>query len=83
MTTTARGYGNNHQKLRREVAPIVAAGQARCARCGKPIKPDEPWDLGHIDGTRDYAGPEHSACNRATATHAKARREVVPPSRDW
>jgi len=29
------------------------------------IRPNEPWDLGHIDGDKtQYAGPEHAYCNR-------------------
>jgi hypothetical protein len=44
------------------------AGGVKCARCGDPIKPGTSWDLGHDDFDRSvWTGPEHSACNRATA----------------
>ena len=61
-------YGTSHQKTREQLAPLVLAGRVRCWRCGDPILPGQPWDLGHVDGdpTR-YAGPEHRACNRATS----------------
>jgi hypothetical protein len=65
--------------LRRRVARLVDAGLAVCVRpgCGLPIRPGEPWDLGHDDFDRSvYRGPEHRACNRATA----GRRVVV---REW
>src|SRR3954454_20462834 len=63
-----RGYGPAHQALRAELAPHVAAGGVRCARCGELIAAGEPWDLGHVDEDRSrYAGPEHQRCNRATA----------------
>lgn len=66
-STTARGYGNRHQKLRKQLAPLVASGQERCARCSAPILPGEPWDLGHDDRDRSrYTGPEHSRCKRAS-----------------
>jgi hypothetical protein len=43
-----------------------------CRRCGQPIDPEEPWDLGHIEAhvdggqlTRDNLAPEHRRCNRS------------------
>ena len=66
----SRRYGHAHQQIRARLAPIVATGTARCARCSEFIRAGEPWDLGHddLDVTR-YAGPEHRGCNRATAAH--------------
>ena len=52
-STTARGYGSAHRALRRRLAPLVASGQMRCARCGEVILPGTPWDLGHADGRPD------------------------------
>jgi len=58
-STTSRGYGWKHQQLRKSLARQVPAGLASCARCGRPILPDQPWDLGHDDYDRTiYAGPE-------------------------
>ena len=67
-STTARGYGGAHRALRKRLAPLVASGQMRCARCGGVIHPGEPWDLGHADGSRTrYHGAEHAACNRGAS----------------
>jgi hypothetical protein len=67
-TTTARGYGSAHRTLRKRLAPLVASGRMRCARCGKVILPGTPFDLGHADGDRArYHGLEHAACNRGAA----------------
>lgn len=72
-----RGYGQAHRELRAQLAPIVEAGRVRCARCGEPIAPGAAWDLGHVDDDRSrYAGPEHRACNRATAARRKRRSSV-------
>jgi hypothetical protein len=66
--TTARGYGWQHQQARARWAPLVAAGQVWCVRCGEWIAPGTPWDMGHSDVDRSqYTGPEHRKCNRAAA----------------
>jgi hypothetical protein len=71
-----RGYGRHHRELRKRLAPLVASGQAICARCGRPITPGEPWDLGHDDRDRSrYSGPEHARCNRATSSRRRHSRE--------
>src|SRR5262245_23609892 len=76
LTTTERGYGSGHQQVRKEAARYVLAGGVKCARCNELIRPDEPWDLGHLDGNRNfYTGPEHARCNRATS---HLRRPWVP-----
>ena len=70
-------YGARHKALRAGWARKVAGGGVLCARCGRPIEPDEPFDLGHVDGDPfRYQGAEHRRCNRAVA---KKRRR----SRDW
>jgi hypothetical protein len=80
--TTRRGYGAEHQKLRRQWAPIVATGTVRCGRCGARIAIGARWDLGHIDGDKTrYRGPEHSACNRATSRHKVERAQQPQPKR--
>ena len=71
-TRQARGYGTTHDRLRRALTPIVDAGRATCWRCGLPITPGEPWDLGHDDHDRSITrGPEHAyTCNRSAAGRA-------------
>jgi ribosomal protein L24E len=75
-------YGTRHRAYRRVLARDVAAGRARCSRCGELIEPGESWDLGHVDGSTLYAGPEHRRCNRATAAH-RLERELRWTSREW
>lgn len=74
-STTARGYGSAHQRTRAKWVRKVRAGGVNCWRCGAPINPCDPWDLGHDDADRSrYRGPEHIACNRAT----KGRNKKQP-----
>jgi len=75
-------YGRPHRRVRARWAPQVEAGLVSCSPCLLPIRAGEPWDLDHVEGTRDqYYGPSHSACNRATAgppRRLRRRRAVVP-----
>lgn len=80
-STTARGYGVRHQKLRERWQRVVSAGSAVCARCGQPILPGSFWDLGHDDLDRSvYVGPEHRRCNRQAGGRGRRARVV---SRSW
>ncbi|WP_322859147.1 hypothetical protein U8D42_04000 [Mycobacterium europaeum] len=69
-STTARGYGNAHQRERARWAPLVATGGVRCVRCHEYIKPGQRWALDHAD-TPDahrlglYWGCSHQHCNNA------------------
>ena len=74
LTTSQRGYGPHHQRLRRAWAEhIQREGSAPCWRCPRPILLGMKWDLGHDDVDRTIVrGPEHQRCNRATATHGRA-----------
>lgn len=63
-STDARGYGWAHQQARAAWRPVVDDGGVGCARCGRPIAPGSPWDLGHTADRRAYTGPEHMRCNR-------------------
>jgi hypothetical protein len=78
-STTRRGYGWQHQRLRAYWRPLVQAGQVACARCGQPIRPDQAWHLGHDDHDRRiYTGPEHAACNLAAAGRIGRSRQLSP-----
>lgn len=70
-----RGYDTAHDNLRRQWAPLVATGAVKCWRCTQPIKPGQPWDLGHDDQDRTkHRGPEHTACNRQAGGQATRHR---------
>lgn len=83
MTTSDRGYGREHQKLRAKIQAEMDKGTVfQCWRDGKPILPGEDWDLGHDDDDRSkYMGPEHVRCNRAVQRHKSMN--VVDDSREW
>jgi hypothetical protein len=65
MTTTARGYGWTHQKIRAAMLATLVPGSP-CPRCSQPMWPGlQALDLGHADGDKTrYTGLEHAACNR-------------------
>ena len=78
-TSAQRGYGAEHQRLRRAWQPHVASGLVDCARCHEPIEPGAAWDLGHDDHDRTrYHGPEHASCNRGGGHRAGAAARRLP-----
>ncbi|MDO4240763.1 hypothetical protein [Micrococcus sp.] len=85
-TTTSRGYGASHQRMRAKYLPLVAAGRAVCARCGERIEPQDLWELDHSDDRSTYIGPSHQACNRragqAKSTAARMAKSAMTV-RDW
>lgn len=89
MTTTTRGYGWTHQKLRAALLAALIPGSP-CPRCHQPMWPGaQLLDLGHLDGDKTrYAGLEHSRCNRqAGGREGHRRRRAMaqprPTSRRW
>lgn len=72
-TTSERGYGIEHQRIRAWWKPEVESGDVICWRCGRFIDAEEQWHLGHDDMDRTiYRGPEHMRCNVATQTRGRA-----------
>jgi hypothetical protein len=66
-TTTQRGYGLPHQRVRRELAATLPAP---CGYCGKMLRLADDWVAAHrVDGNAS-AGyvPAHSACNERAKT---------------
>ena len=82
-----RGYGSVHDARRRQVAPLVAAGNVTCVRCGYPIRPRERWHLDHTDDRKGYLGVSHAYCNLSAAGRktAQIRNDNAAPrwSRIW
>jgi hypothetical protein len=80
-STKARGYSGRHQSLRADYKRRMARGeQFNCWRCGLPIDPSRPWDLGHDDHDRTiYRGPEHRGreCPRGGNRATSGRRNQV------
>ena len=78
-TTTERGYGRRHRDLRAGYERQIQTGLIKCARCGRPIVPGEPWDLGHDDNDRRrYSGKRYGSGREQRRPRAQtAPREPV------
>jgi hypothetical protein len=77
----ARGYGEAHKAMRKRYTALVASGLAVCARCGKPVAPRAPLDLGHTPDRTGWTGPEHPKCNRVAGVEKRrSRHEPVSPA---
>ena len=75
-------YGGLHRRERRKWERVVQAGDAVCARCGRPIVPGSAWHLDHEDSgeARDYLGPSHAACNQAAGARRALIAQAPPPA---
>lgn len=79
-----------HQRLSAQARARYNANLAtRCARCGQPARPGDPWQAGHkLDGVpatsvADYQ-PEHASCNTsAGARLGNQRRKGLRTTRAW
>lgn len=87
-STTARGYGTQHQRERKRWAPVVARGDAYCTETlclierdggSRWIEPGAAWDLAHTPDRLAYLGPAHSRCNRSEG----AERGNGKATRGW
>jgi hypothetical protein len=78
-STEARGYGYEHQRLRKQWKVQVEAGGVCCATCYKPLDPYGPWDLGHSSDRSYYIGPQCIPCNRSTAKPKSLSRRSARP----
>jgi hypothetical protein len=79
--TTARDYGANHQRARRQALATLIDGTP-CPRCGLPMDHSQPLDLDHTDDRAGYRGLAHRRCNaRAGALSRRPRGGTpTPPS---
>jgi hypothetical protein len=71
VLVAVRGPWATHVARRRQLEPIVAAGQVSCCRCGQLIEPGQPWHLDHRDDRRGYLGAAHATCNLRAAAEKR------------
>lgn len=70
-----RGYGSEHQALRRRAIRDLTEGKTvRCWRCGHPILTVSDLHIGHDDDRSIVRGPEHSTCNLRAAGKRRGGR---------
>ena len=88
VSSTARGYGYQHQQLRAWWKPIVEAGGVLChaKTCVMPsrtIEPTEAWHLGHTEDRTRWTGPEHVRCNTSDGARRKNRKQLISARTRW
>lgn len=82
---------NVQAAARRALAPVVASGRAVCPKCGKPIRPGEPWQAGHVadlalgGATAGPMVPEHRSCGSSAGAKLGNQLRARPRRRlaDW
>jgi hypothetical protein len=86
VNTTAAGYGNKHQKLRKALLP--SAYGTPCVRCGHPMLPGQELHLDHNDTRTGYIGFSHGGrchiCGRRCNLSAAAKKaRAIQLQRRW
>lgn len=84
-----REWHTNSRIARKIIRARLEAGdQVTCTNCGRPIQPDQRWDVGHIvdahkGGTAHLSnlGGAHRRCNRADGGRAGARARAASTRR--
>ncbi len=87
LSTTNKGYGGAHQRLRARWAPLVATGTVRCAIGGELLKPWTKWHLAHADRPDAhrlglYSGPACARHNNGT-NRRQLRANPKPKALSW
>jgi hypothetical protein len=82
-STSGRGYGTEHQRLRAQLLASYQPGITMCWRCQQPISdPPSRIHLGHDDNDRRvWRGLEHLICNITAANRNRKRKR--PRTRRW
>lgn len=74
-STSQRGYGHAHQKLRASrLADLAARPGQPCGRCGEPMYVGQALDLDHTEDRTGYRGLAHERCNRSAGGRRGGRR---------
>ena len=86
-STTARGYGYDHQKLRAALLPGAyghpCPHHGTDPQCPGLMLPGQALDLDHTDDRTAYRGMAHASCNRrAGGRKGNAKRASHPNPED-
>jgi len=88
----AQKWTSHAPKHRERIARTLPAA---CVECGRPVTPEQPWQVGHrtpaaLGGkpTTGNVGPVHTACNRRAggklgARIVNSRRQRSKDIRPW
>lgn len=90
-STNQRGYGAEHQRLRKQWAKLLDdIGQLPCTRasdrqCSGFVTRGQEWELDHTDDRTGYLGIAHKACNRRHGgwKSQQISKTVPSVSRSW
>ena len=74
-SSTARGYGAQHRKLREALLP--AAYGMPCYRCGELMLRGQELHFDHLDDRSGYGGFSHAKCNVKAGAQKGRRTQVV------